>query len=122
MPSRPPRPAECGPVRDFSALFGAEHISGIRQRLRDAFARRFRKPDLLGAQTLDCTTIDGGGGQELDGLSARGVRFLAQRPQISDGGLGNVCNLDLLVRRCVELRQPVPGALTTAAVRKSGSR
>jgi hypothetical protein len=49
MPARPPRPAECHPVRDFPALFGAEHIGGIGQRLRDAFARRFGKPDLLGA-------------------------------------------------------------------------
>src|SRR5262245_64758377 len=87
MPARPPWPPQRHPVRDLPALFGVEHIGGIRQRLRDALARRFGKPDLLRAQALDCTTIDGGRGQERHRLGARGLRLLAQRPQMATAAL-----------------------------------
>src|SRR5207344_2780105 len=46
MPVRP-RTTGRDPIRDLPALLGAEHFGGIGQRLRDAFARSFRKPDLL---------------------------------------------------------------------------
>src|SRR5262245_9913580 len=63
MPARPP-PAECRPVGDFPALLGAQHLGRIGQRLRDPLARGFRQADLLGAQALDGSTIDGRSGQE----------------------------------------------------------
>ena len=51
----------------------------------------------------NCTTIDGGGGQERHRLSARCARFLLQRAQISDGGFGDACELSLLLGGGVEL-------------------
>jgi hypothetical protein len=86
------------PVRDFPALLRIQHIGGIGQRLRNAFARGFGEPDLLGAQALDCSTIDGRRGQERDRLSASALRLLLQRPQVGDGGLGDARKLGLLVR------------------------
>src|SRR5712691_8474523 len=111
-----PRTTECHPVRDFPALFGTQHFGGVGQRLRDALARRFREPDLLGAQPLDRSTIDGGRGQERDRLAARGLRLLSQRAQIGDCGLGDAGEFPLLVRRGVELDRRVLGHAVDAIV------
>jgi hypothetical protein len=65
MPARPGAAVECRyEVCHFPALLRTEHLGGVGHRLGDAFARGFSQPDLLGAQSLDCTTIDGGCGQE----------------------------------------------------------
>src|SRR3954470_17195951 len=109
MMPRHPRTTARHPVRDFPALLRIEHFGGVGQGLRDTCARGLRQPDLLGAQTLDCSTIDGGGGQERDRLSARALRLLLQRPQIGGRSLGNRRELDLLVLRCVELDRHVLG-------------
>src|ERR1700730_10169669 len=61
MPARP-RTTQRDPVCHLPALFGIEHVGRIRQCLCDALARRFRKHDLLRAQPLDCSMIDGGSG------------------------------------------------------------
>src|ERR1022692_2785223 len=72
MPACPRTAVECRkPVRNFPALIRIERFGGVGDRLGDAFARGFRQPDLLGAQPLDCTTIDAGCGQERDRLAAR---------------------------------------------------
>ena len=60
MMPRHPRTTARHPVRDFPALLGVKYIGGVGQGLRDTFARGLRKPELLGAQALDCSTIDGG--------------------------------------------------------------
>ena len=52
MMPRHPWTAACHPIRHFPALLGVQHIGGIGQGLRDAFARSLRKHDLLGAQAL----------------------------------------------------------------------
>src|SRR5216683_6515015 len=58
MPACPRTAVECRkPVRNFPALFRIERFGGVGHRLGDAFARGFRQPDLLDAQSLDCTTI-----------------------------------------------------------------
>src|ERR1700736_6173366 len=115
MPARP-RTTECDPVCHLPALFGIEHVDRIRQCLCDALARRFRKHDLLRAQPLDCSMIDGGSGQKRDRLGPRSLRLLPQRPQIADGSLGNVRDLDLLVRCGVELDRHMLGHAVDAIV------
>src|SRR3978361_526215 len=104
MPAGPGAAVESRhPIRDLVALLRIEHLGGVGHRLGDALARGFRERDLIGPQPLDCTTIDGGGGQERDRLAARGLGFLVQRAQVVDGALGDAGDLDLLIRAGVEL-------------------
>ena len=95
--SAPRDPRSRHPVRDFLALLRIEHLGDVGQGLRDALARGVREGDLLRAQPLDCSTIDGRCGQERDRLGARGLRLLAQRAQVGDRGLGDAGDLGLLV-------------------------
>src|SRR5262249_32900290 len=68
------------------------------------------------AQPLYCRTVDRGSGQERNGLAARSLCLLPQRPQIADSGFSNVSDLGLLVCRGVELNRHVFGHALDAIV------
>src|SRR5579871_4461740 len=79
MPGRPGAAAaeQNDPVRDLAALLRAQHIRSVRQRLHDALARRIGEHDLLGAQLLEGSTVDGRRRQQCERALTGSLRLLA---------------------------------------------